>query len=107
MALKLLDSSSLGFANRHGEFEDTHAQLQTALKAIVNEHHQGFNSSIGTFHKIQNSLQNSQQRVRTLKDSLVSAKSQLSMAKPELKAFSAASQSYDEMLQVLGSIEQL
>ncbi|KAL1392365.1 Sec8 exocyst complex component-specific domain-containing protein [Phyllosticta capitalensis] len=107
VALKLLDSSSLGFANRHGEFEDTHAQLQTALKAIVNEHHQGFNSSIGTFHKIQNSLQNSQQRVRTLKDSLVSAKSQLSMAKPELKAFSAASQSYDEMLQVLGSIEQL
>ncbi|KAK7531331.1 Sec8 exocyst complex component-specific domain-containing protein [Phyllosticta citribraziliensis] len=107
VALKLLDSSSLGFANRHGEFEDTHAQLQTALKAIVNEHHQGFNSSIGTFHKIQNSLQNSQQRVRTLKDSMVSAKSQLAMAKPELKAFSAASQSYDEMLQVLGSIEQL
>ncbi|KAL1622645.1 exocyst subunit [Neofusicoccum ribis] len=107
VALKLLDSSSLGLAGRQNEFQGTHGELQTALKAIVNEHHQGFNSSIGTFHKIQNSLQQSQQRVRTLKESLVDAKGNLSTAKPELKAFAAATQSYDEMLQVLSSIEQL
>lgn len=107
VALKLLDSSSLGLAGRQEEFMGTSADLQTALKAIVNEHHQGFNSSIGTFHKIQNSLQQSQQRVRTLKESLVSAKDNLSTSKPELRAFSVASQSYDEMLQILGSIEQL
>lgn len=107
VALKLLDSSSLGLASRQTEFIGTNAELQTALKAIVNEHHQGFNSSIGTFHKIQNSLQQSQQRVRTLKESLVSAKENLSAAKPELRAFAAAAQSYDEMLQVLSSIEQL
>ncbi|KAL1614598.1 exocyst subunit [Diplodia seriata] len=107
VALKLLDSSSLGLASRQDEFMGTSAELQTALKAIVNEHHQGFNSSIGTFHKIQNSLQQSQQRVRSLKESLVSAKDNLSTAKPELRAFSAASQSYDEMLQILGSIELL
>ncbi|KAK7710967.1 exocyst subunit [Botryosphaeria dothidea] len=107
VALKLLDSSSLGLAGRQNEFMSTNAELQTALKAIVNEHHQGFNSSIGTFHKIQNSLQQSQQRVRSLKESLVSAKENLSTAKPELKAFAAASQNYDEMLQVLSSIELL
>jgi len=65
------------------------------------EHHQGFNSSIGTFHKIQTSLQTSQHRVRTLKESLTQAKSNLSTAKPELKDFATASQNYDEMVQVL------
>lgn len=71
------------------------------------EHHQGFNSSIGTFHQIQSSLQSSQHRVRNLKTSLVSAKSQLATAKPELKEFATASQNYDDMLQMLNSIEQL
>ncbi|KAF2031372.1 hypothetical protein EK21DRAFT_63328 [Setomelanomma holmii] len=107
VALKLMDSSSLGLANQHDQFQSTHQELQQALKAIVNEHHQGFNSSIGTFHQIQSSLQNSQHRVRSLKSSLTSAKTQLSTAKPELKEFATASQNYDEMLQMLSAIEEL
>ncbi|EON66000.1 hypothetical protein W97_05243 [Coniosporium apollinis CBS 100218] len=106
-ALKLLDASSLGLASRYTEFQDAQRQLQAALKAIVNDHHQGFNSSIGTFHKIQSSIQTSQARVRTLKDSLVQAKGNLSTTKPELKSLATTSQSYDDMLQVLGNIEQL
>ncbi|KAF1985897.1 hypothetical protein K402DRAFT_394149 [Aulographum hederae CBS 113979] len=107
IALQLMDSSSLGLATRYEQFQDTSEQLQNALRAIVNEHHQGFNSSIGTFHSIQASIQSSQQRLRTLKDSLVSAKLSLSTAKPELRGFATASQNYDDMLQVLGTIEQL
>ncbi|KAF2128400.1 hypothetical protein P153DRAFT_293287 [Dothidotthia symphoricarpi CBS 119687] len=107
VALKLMDSSSLGLADQYGKFRGTHQELQQALKTIVNEHHQGFNSSIGTFHQIQNSLQNSQHNVRKLKTSLTSAKSQLSSAKPELREFAIASQSYDEMLQMLNTIAQL
>jgi len=107
IALQLMDPSSLGLANRLDEFLDTHDQLQSALKAIVNEHHQGFNSSIGTFHKIQASIQTSQQRVRTLRDNLVIAKANLSTTKPELKGFAQASQGYEDMLSVLSTIEQL
>ncbi|KAF1851048.1 uncharacterized protein K460DRAFT_302772 [Cucurbitaria berberidis CBS 394.84] len=107
VALKLMDSSSLGLASQAGQFRQTHDELQQALKAIVNEHHQGFNSSIGTFHQIQSSLQSSQHRVRSLKASLTSAKSDLSTAKPELKEFATASQNYDEMLQMLDNIEKL
>jgi len=107
VALKLMDSSSLGLASQAGQFQQTHDQLQNALKGIVNEHHQGFNSSIGTFHQIQSSLQNSQHRVRTLKGSLVAAKSSLSTAKPELREFATTSQNYDEMLQMLDTIEKL
>jgi exocyst complex component 4 len=87
VALKLMDSSSLGLAGQYPSFQQTHQDMQRALKAIVNEHHQGFNSSIGTFHKIQSSLQSSQVRVRTLKESLTQAKVHLSTTKPELKDF--------------------
>lgn len=107
VALKLMDSSSLGLAGQYPTFQQTHQDMQRALKAIVNEHHQGFNSSIGTFHKIQTSLQSSQTRVRTLKESLTQAKVHLSTTKPELKEFATSSQSYDEMIQVLNTIEQL
>ncbi|KAF2452307.1 Sec8 exocyst complex component-specific domain-containing protein [Lineolata rhizophorae] len=107
VALKLLDSSSLGLATRYDQFQDTNDQLQNALKAIVNEHHQGFNSSIGTFHKIQSSLQGSQNRVRALRDSLIRAKLNLSATRPELKEYAVESQNYDDMLQLLGAIEQL
>ena len=36
VALKLMDSSSLGLANDYGRFKATHQELQQALKAIVN-----------------------------------------------------------------------
>jgi exocyst complex component 4 len=71
------------------------------------EHHQGFNSSIGTFHQIQTSISTSQTRVRVLKDSLANAKVNLATTKPELKALAASSQGYDEMLAILNQIEQL
>ncbi|KAL5121692.1 exocyst subunit [Pleosporales sp. CAS-2024a] len=104
VALKLMDSSSLGLASQYEQFKSTHQELQHSLKAI---HHQGFNSSIGTFHQIQSSLQSSQHRVRTLKHSLTCAKTQLSTAKPELKEFATASQNYDDMLQMLNAIQEL
>ncbi|KAI9700393.1 MAG: hypothetical protein M1836_002408 [Candelina mexicana] len=107
VALQLMDSSSLGRADQYGQFRETHERLQNALKSIVNEHHQGFNSSIGTFHKIQSSIQSSQNRIRTLRGSLVLAKSSLSTTKPELKGLATSSQGYDEMLQTVGLIEQL
>ncbi|KJY00072.1 exocyst complex component sec8 like protein [Zymoseptoria brevis] len=107
VALQLMDPSSLGLADQYEQFQDVHQQLQNALKVIVNEHHQGFNSSIGTFHKIQAAIVASQHRVRTLRGGLVLAKSSLASPRPELKAFAQSSQSYDQMLQVLGTIEQL
>nr|POE65216.1 putative exocyst complex component sec8 [Quercus suber] len=107
VALQLMDSSSLGLADQYDTFQDTHLQLQNALKVIVNEHHQGFNSSIGTFHKIQAAIQMSQQRVRVLRAGLVQAKANLATTRPELNAFATTSQGYDHMLQMIAQIEQL
>jgi len=102
-----MDSSSLGLAERLNDFKATHKQLQSALKKIVNEHHQGFNSSIGTFHQIQASLHTSQHRVRELKASLVDAKQSMDTSRPELKVFASSSSNYDQMLQLLSLIDDL
>ncbi|KAI9729996.1 MAG: Exocyst complex component 4 [Cirrosporium novae-zelandiae] len=107
VAMLLMDNSTIGKADRYPEFQQTNKQLQKALRAIVNEHHQGFNSSIGTFHKIQSSIQSSQNRVRVLKDSLMQAKLNLLTSKPELKGLATSSQNYDDMLGLLNKISQL
>lgn len=109
VALQLMDPSSLGLQDQMGAFTEAHTQLQNALKVIVNEHHQGFNSSIGTFHKIQTAIQASQARVRTLRGGLVEAKRDLvgGQQKPELKALATSSQAYDAMLQTIATIETL
>ncbi|PHH77418.1 hypothetical protein CDD80_653 [Ophiocordyceps camponoti-rufipedis] len=107
LALQLLDPSSVGRAHDYRKFRKTHAYLQDSLKNIVHEHHQGFNSSIGTFHSIQGSIQASQKRVRELKDSLASAKTSLCSTDPTLKTLSQTSQDYDDLLQMLNELEDL
>lgn len=107
LALQLLDHSSVGRAHDYRKFQKTHTYLQDSLKNIVHEHHQGFNSSIGTFHKIQSSIQTSQKRVRTLKESLANSKTNLCTTDPELKKLSKTSQSYDELLQILNELDDL
>ncbi|KAI5461395.1 Sec8 exocyst complex component-specific domain-containing protein [Mariannaea sp. PMI_226] len=107
LALQLLDNSSVGRAHDYGKFQQTHSYLQESLKGIVHEHHQGFNSSIGTFHKIQGSIQASQKRVRALKESLSNSKVSLCSTDLELKKLSKTSQEYDELLQLLNELDDL
>ena len=107
VAMQLMDKSSLGRGNDYDDFVQTGQDLQNSLRAVVNEHHQGFNSSIGTFHKIQASIQTSQDKVRILKGNLVDAKSNLTSARPELGELASASSKYDDMLQVIARIEKI
>ncbi|POS85750.1 hypothetical protein EPUL_002966 [Erysiphe pulchra] len=107
IAIQLLDTSSVGRAHEYRQFEQTHKYLQDSLKAIVHENHQGFNSSIGTYHKIQTSLQSAQKRVRNLKDSMIQSKANIATTDPELKKLATASQQYGDLIQVLSEIEEL
>lgn len=107
MALQLLDPSSVGRAHEYRTFQKTHKNLQSSLKNMVETYHQGFNSSIGTFHKIQESIQLSQKKVRNLKDSLAASKTSLCATDPELKKLYTTSQMYDSLLQTLNELEEL
>jgi Xaa-Pro aminopeptidase len=107
VALSLMDTSTLGKADREPDFLHMYNQIQRTLKAIVNEHHQGFNSSIGTYHMIQSNISSSQGRVRNLRNSLEEAKSGLLSTKPELKGLATSSQNYDDILQLFAQIEEI
>ncbi|KAJ5104852.1 hypothetical protein NUU61_002199 [Penicillium alfredii] len=107
VALNLMDTSTLGKADREPDFLRMHNQIQRTLKTIVNEHHQGFNSSIGTYHKIQSNIATSQGRVRNLRNSLEEAKSGLLSTKPELKGLATSSQNYDDIVQLFAQIEEI
>ncbi|KAL8836867.1 MAG: hypothetical protein Q9170_002758 [Blastenia crenularia] len=107
VALQLMDQSSLGRGREYQDFQRTSRHLQKALRSIVNEHHQGFNTSIGTFHKIQSSIHMSQTRVRSLRESVSNAKSSLIESKPEMQDLGTSSQKYESMLHILSQIEKL
>ncbi|KAK3378015.1 Sec8 exocyst complex component-specific domain-containing protein [Podospora didyma] len=107
LALQLLDTSSVGRAHEYRNFQKTHKYLQDSLKNIVHDYHQGFNSSIGTFHKIQGSIQASQKKVRALKESLASSKTALCTTDPELKKLHATSRMYEDVLQTLNELDDL
>ncbi|KAE8150708.1 hypothetical protein BDV25DRAFT_129331 [Aspergillus avenaceus] len=107
VALQLMDTSTLGKAEREPDFLDVHNRIQKTLKSVVNEHHQGFNSSIGTYHKIQSNIQSSQGRVRNLKHALEQAKSGLLSTKPELKDLATSSQQYDDIIQLFSQIQEI
>ncbi|KAF9894046.1 hypothetical protein FE257_009019 [Aspergillus nanangensis] len=107
VALQLMDTSTLGKADREPDFIHMRDRIQKTLKSVVNEHHQGFNSSIGTYHKIQSSIQSSQGRVRALKNALEGAKLGLLSTKPELSGLATSSQNYDDIIQLFSQIEEI
>ena len=107
VALQLLDPSSLGLAAQAREFQDVQQQLQSALKAVVNEHHQDFNTAVGQFHQIQGGIQSSHQRVQDLKAGLILSKTNLLSSKPEYQNLITSSRNYAAMLDKLHTIEQI
>ena len=107
VALQLMDPSSLGLADKEADFADTHVDLQKSLKSVVNEHYADFNSAVGTYHKIQNAIRESQSRVRMLKGGLMNVKGGMLSTRPELRGLAETSGSLDDMVSMLGVIEEL
>ncbi|KAK5308030.1 exocyst subunit [Exophiala xenobiotica] len=106
-ALKLMDPSSLGLKDKEEDFSNTHVDLQKCLKSVVNEHYADFNSAVGTYHKIQNAIRESQSRVRLLKGGLMNVKGGMLSTRPELRGLAEQSGDLDHMLVMLSNIESL
>lgn len=108
-ALELLDESSVGKATKYDDFEELRIRLQRTLQNIVNEHFEGFTTSIATFNGMSSAIQISQAKVKRLREQLVNAKSSFSSTQQPLNLteLSASSKSYDEKLQQLEQIQKL
>ncbi|KIW17329.1 hypothetical protein PV08_04521 [Exophiala spinifera] len=107
IALKLMDPSSLGLKDKEEDFSNTHVDLQKCLKSVVNEHYADFNSAVGTYHKIQSAIRDSQSRVRQLRAGLMNVKGGMLTTRPELRGLAEQSGELDHMLVILSNIESL
>lgn len=107
VALQLMDPSSLGLADKEADFAGTHVDLQRSLKNVVNEHYADFNSAVGTYHKIQNAIRESQTRVRMLKGGLMNVRGGMLSTRPELRGLAETSGSLDDMVGLIAVIEEL
>lgn len=101
LALDMLDTSSLGRHRELGKFKKTNQLIEQALQSTVNEHYQGFNSSIGTYGQVTGSIKQSQRQIISTKESLLRAKVQLSVKRSDLLDMSTKSQQYKDIIKLL------
>lgn len=106
-ALALADTSSVGRARYKDEFEGLKQGLHECIKEFVDENYQGFNNSIGSYRTVLQSIERSHGNVNSSKELLLKAKSDLASRRPILKELRASSQSYQKMLDILTTIEDL
>ncbi|AOW06354.1 Sec8 exocyst complex component-specific domain-domain-containing protein [Yarrowia lipolytica] len=107
VSLSLMDTSSIGKARFSKDYEKLTSDISNVLKDVVNDNYQGFNSSVGSYRSIAQSIAESHDNVRQLKQQLVESKSALSRNKPILKELGATSQRYKQMIQILEKIKDL
>ncbi|KAL8943200.1 MAG: hypothetical protein Q9211_001069 [Gyalolechia sp. 1 TL-2023] len=104
LALQLMDHSSLGRGRDYQDFQRTSRHLQKALRSIVN----GLYTTYTTGGcQLNGNRAPSGNRVRSLRESVCSAKSSLMEEKPELHDLGTSSQRYESMLHVFGQLEKL
>ncbi|GAB5587183.1 exocyst subunit [Umbelopsis nana] len=118
LALSLMDDSSVGRGSDYQLFLRTMRNLDTALKSITNgnnsvtinskeQYYQGFNSSIGTFGGVLNSINDSQAKVQQVKMNLIKAKQALQERRSEVLSLWLRSKQRKEMINILDKIEEL
>ena len=101
LALEMLDTSSLGRHRELDKFKAINHEIEQALRSTVNEHFQGFNSSVGTHTFMVAAVERCQKNVTTTRDMLLRAKAQLSIQRTDLLDLNQRSRQLNEVLQVL------
>ncbi|KAG0169785.1 hypothetical protein DFQ29_009538 [Apophysomyces sp. BC1021] len=107
LALALMDDSSVGKGKDYHTFQRMLENLDTALKTIVDDYYQGFNSSIGTFGGVLQHINDSQNRVGLMKSNLKKCKEELLEKRTDLLNMWFKSQQHKEMLNLLETLEDI
>ncbi|KAG0253263.1 hypothetical protein DFQ27_007510 [Actinomortierella ambigua] len=105
LALQLLDDSSLG--KDYGQFEAMLRNIESALADVVEDSYQGFNTSIGTYGGVIDSISDSQSRVKELRMDLKNSKESLRLRHADLVQLYNKSQQYKDMIEMLDEIDEL
>jgi exocyst complex component 4 len=106
-AVSLLDDTSVGLAHRLPEFTSIKEQTEAALRHVVNEHHELFNNSIGSYHLLLSSLKDSQDDSLEIKEMLESTTKDIHDRSDTLNDLSQTSTRYAEMIEILDAITEV
>ncbi|EGW30333.1 uncharacterized protein SPAPADRAFT_157214 [Spathaspora passalidarum NRRL Y-27907] len=106
-AISLLDDSSVGLAHRLPEFENLKQQTEVGLRNVVNEHHEIFNNSIGSYHMLLSTLRESQEDSTEIKAYLESSNKEIHDRSDLLSELSQTSARYSELIDVLDAMAEL
>ncbi|KAG7665637.1 SEC8 [[Candida] subhashii] len=106
-AISLLDDSSVGLAHRLEDFRLLKSKTELALRHVVNEHHELFNNSIGTYHMLLSTLTESQEDSASIKDFLESSNKEIHDRSDLLKDLNQTSIRYAGMIDILDAIAEL
>ncbi len=101
MALELLDSSSIGRQKDYERFKVMNSRIESALQTTVKQHYQEFNSSLGTYGTITQSINTSHTYVQMMRELLLQSRSDLSSKRTDLRGMSHKSQQDQEILKIL------
>ncbi|KAG2731259.1 hypothetical protein G9P44_005675 [Scheffersomyces stipitis] len=107
VAVALLDDTSVGLAHRFPEFQHIMKGTETALRHVVNEHHELFNNSIGSYHLLLSTLQDSHSDAGQIKQMLESTAKDVQDRSESLTDLSVASARYSEMIEILDAISEV
>lgn len=107
MAISLLDDTSVGLAHRKHEFERLSEETREALRNVVNENHEIFNNSIGSYHVLLSTLDDSKNDSAQIKEMLESSTRDIQDRSDVLNDLDQTSMRYAEMIEILDAMEEL
>lgn len=107
MAVSLLDDTSVGMAHKMHEFERISEDTTTALRHVVSENHEIFNNSIGSYHLLLSTLQDSQEDSSQIKEMLESSTRDIHDRSDVLNDLDQTATRYSEMIEILDAMESL
>lgn len=107
LAILLLDDTLVGLAHRMPEFERLLGDTSDALRLVVNENHEIFNNSIGLYHLLLSTLQDSQEDALQIRQMLESSTRDIHDRLDVLDELDSTSVKYAEMIEVLEAMEEL
>lgn len=107
MALSLLDDTSVGLAYKLPDFEKMTIETQNALRLVVNEHHEMFNNTVGSYHLLFSMIQSSKGDSNEIKEVLEEATNDIQTRSEALTELSQTSNRYSEMVEILDAMDEL
>lgn len=107
MAITLLDDTSVGLAHKKHEFHRIAEDTSQSLRYVVNENHEIFNNSIGSYHLLLSTLQDSQEDAVQIKEMLETSTKDIHNRSDVLNDLDHSSLRYAEMIEILDAMDEL